>query len=400
VVGFIIEYVVVPKLAANHKALHELAAVNPLLPLTGLLLEILAQTAYFELTRSLIPKSSDPGLATVSRIQLATLALSHCIPGGSAAGNALGYRLFTRAGVGSSDAGFALATQDLGSAVVLIVIFMLALVVSLPLYGFRLGYLLAAICGLLTIAAVAGLVISFTNGSRRAMKLMRALGAKLPFLQPDTLPRVFGQLVTRARVLSRDRRQLSRALFFASANWFFDAGALFVFVGTFGRWINPVALLVAYGVANILGAIPITPGGLGVIEVTLSGVLVGFGEPKAVVILGVVGWRLVNFWLPIPVGGATYLSLRVHPPAGNQTVLADRRAVWRGHRRWFVGLFKSAGPAPAASRRPADIEPIEDAAKPSPAEGGSEVAGTGELRSADGDRAESDPGPKSAAPGL
>ena len=95
--------------------------------MVGLALEAFRWFAYFELTRSLIPKSEDPGFATVSRIQLSTLALSHCVPGGNAAASTLSYRLLTRAGVGGTDTAFALASQGLGSAVVLNVIFWLAL---------------------------------------------------------------------------------------------------------------------------------------------------------------------------------------------------------------------------------------------------------------------------------
>jgi hypothetical protein len=32
--------------------------------------------------------------------------------------------------------------------------------------------------------------------------------------------------------------------------------------------------------------------------------------------LGVLGWRLVNFWLPIPAGAAAYVSLKVPRGAG------------------------------------------------------------------------------------
>ena len=53
------------------------------------------------------------------RIQLSTKALSSIVPGGSAAGSALAYRLMTLSGVNGPDAGFALATAGLGSAVVL-----------------------------------------------------------------------------------------------------------------------------------------------------------------------------------------------------------------------------------------------------------------------------------------
>jgi uncharacterized protein (TIRG00374 family) len=367
VVGFILEYFVVPQIGGTHKAIHVLAGANPFLPLVGLGLEALSLLAYFELTRSLIPKSEDPGLATVSRIQLSTLALSHCVPGGNAAASTLSYRLLTRAGVGGTDTAFALASQGLGSAVVLNVIFWLALVASLPIYGFRVAYLFVAILGLMLMAFIAGLVILMTKGDERAMKFVNAIGTKLRFIKPGTLAKFFGQLVARFKQLSTDRRQLAKAVFFASANWLFDAASLFVFLGAFGRWVDPVALLVAYGVANIAAAIPFTPGGLGVLELTLIGILVGFGPPRAIVILGVVAWRLVNFWLPIPVGGISYLSLRVHPPAGNPAGLAKRRAVWRARWRWAAELFEKEAPSPVPATSPSIIDKVVQAEAPSAA---------------------------------
>jgi uncharacterized protein (TIRG00374 family) len=366
IVGFILEYFVVPQIGGTHKAVHVLATANPFLPVVGLGLEVLSLVAYFELTRSLIPKSEDPGLATVSRIQLSTLALSHCVPGGNAAASTLSYRLLTRAGVGGTDTAFALASQGLGSAVVLNVIFWLALVASLPIYGFRVAYLFVAVLGLLLMAFIAAIVILMTKGDERAMRFVNAVGRKLRFLHldPGALPKFFGQLVARFKQLSTDRRQLAKAFFFASANWLFDAASLFVFLGAFGRWVDPVALLVAYGVANIAAAIPFTPGGLGVLELTLIGILVGFGPPRAIVILGVVAWRLVNFWLPIPVGGISYLSLRVHPPAPSPAGLAERRALWRARWQWVIELFGKETPAPVPSRSPSIIDKVVESDAP------------------------------------
>jgi uncharacterized protein (TIRG00374 family) len=339
--GFIVEYFVVPQIGGTHKALHVLASVNPFLPVLGVLLEVLSLVAYFELTRSLIPKSSDPGFATLSRIQLSTLALSHCLPGGNAMGYSLGYRLLMRSGVGGTDTAVALATQGLGSAVVLNVIFWFALLVSLPLYGLQSGYLFVAVIGMLLMAGIASLVILLTKGDQRATRFLEAVGRRVPFLHPETLPRLFGQLAGRVEELSKDRRQLGKALFFSLANWLFDAASLLVFVGAFGHWVNPVAVLVAYGVANIAAALPITPGGLGVVEATVSGILVGFGTPRSIAIWGVLAWRLVNFWLPIPIGGAAYFSLQLHPPAGSQAGLAQRRALWRARWRWVGQLFRA-----------------------------------------------------------
>jgi hypothetical protein len=357
VLVFIVDVFALPEIGGPRKALHELAHANPLLPLVALALEVVSLLAYFQLTRSLLPKSADPGLFTVSRIELSTLAVSHCVPGGSAVGYSLGYGLLTRTGVSGADTGLALATQGLGSAVILNVIFWLALLLTLPFYGFRPLYLSAAVVGLLLMAAIAGLLVLFTKGDRRATVVLTALGARLPFLHPDTLPRLFTQLVARFQELARDRRQLARTGIFAAVNWLADAGCLFVFLGSFGRWVNPAALLVAYGLANILAAIPVTPGGLGVIEVSVIGILVAFGTPRSFALLGVAAWRLLNFWLPIPIGGAAYLSLRVHPPADNQAGLAARRALWKARWRWAVELFGKETPHEA----PGGLSTIEAA---------------------------------------
>jgi uncharacterized membrane protein YbhN (UPF0104 family) len=50
-------------------------------------------------------------------------------------------------------------------------------------------------------------------------------------------------------------------------------------------------LAVAYAAANIASAMPITLGRLGVIEVTLVAVTVGFGAPRAMAVLAVLGYR-------------------------------------------------------------------------------------------------------------
>ena len=110
--------------------------------------------------------------------------------------------------------------------------------------------------------------------------------------------------------MAADRALLRRAVLWAAANWLLDAASLFVFLAAFGHIENPDGLLVAYGLAYVLAAIPLTPGGLGIVEGVLVPSLVGFGTTRSIAIVAVIGYRLVNFWLPIPVGAAAYLSLR------------------------------------------------------------------------------------------
>ena len=74
-------------------------------------------------------------------------ALSSIVPGGNAAGSTLGFRLMTLSGMSGPDAGFALATVGLGSAVILNFILWIGLVISIPIRGVNPLYGGAALVG-------------------------------------------------------------------------------------------------------------------------------------------------------------------------------------------------------------------------------------------------------------
>jgi uncharacterized membrane protein YbhN (UPF0104 family) len=57
----------------------------------------------------------------------------------------------------------------------------------------------------------------------------------------------------------------------------------------------------------------IAPGGLGVIEVTLVAITVGYGAPRSTAVLAVLSYRLVNYWLPLPAGAVACLRTRLGP---------------------------------------------------------------------------------------
>jgi hypothetical protein len=118
------------------------------------------------------------------------------------------------------------------------------------------------------------------------------------------------------RQLATDRRVLVWSLTWAALNWLLDAASLWCFIAAFGSFANPVELFAAYGIANVAGALPITPAGLGVVDSVTPLLLVSFGVTRNVATLGVLGWRLVNFWMPIPAGALAYVSLKVPRGAG------------------------------------------------------------------------------------
>lgn len=328
VIALIVEYLVLPQIAGVRKSLSLLGGLNLWLVALGFVLEGCALFAYAKLTESVIPRGGRPGIFTILRIDLATLAVSHLLPGGAAAGTGLGYRLMTENGIAASDAGFALAAQGVGSAVVLNALLWLGLVVSIPIRGFNPLYGTAALVGAVLIGGLSLAVFTLTRGEDRTARWVCRVAGHVPILDGQSIEAGVHRVAARLRALIQDKTVAGRAILWATANWTLDAASLWVFVAAFGHRIGIDGLVVSYGLANVLAAIPLTPGGLGIVEATLTSTLVGFGTPRGIAILGVVGYRLVNFWLPIPVGGLATVSLRVGSgaPRGVRRAELDRLA--------------------------------------------------------------------------
>jgi hypothetical protein len=321
----VIEYLVVPELVGASRNLDLLKRMNPFWLVAGLALEAVSLFCYALLTRVLLPPGPKPRLSRLFMIDLVAAAIGHVIPAGTVGTAALGFRLFTNEGVSANDTGVMMAAKSLGSTVVLNVLLWLSLIVSIPLAGFRPVYGTVAIAGTLVLLGVALLVLGVTRGAGLASRVLRVAGDKIPGVSGERLESAIKEASRTLTTLASDKRVLFWSLTWAALNWLLDAASLWCFVAAFGGLVNPVELFAAYGIANVAGALPITPGGLGVVDSLAPLLLVGFGLPGSVATLGVLGWRLVNFWLPIPAGAVSYLILKIgRLPAGVDEDLGAR----------------------------------------------------------------------------
>jgi uncharacterized protein (TIRG00374 family) len=319
----IIEYLVVPELVGASKDLYLLGRLNAAWLIAGVALEGVSLFCYGLLTRVLLPPEGRPGLSRLFRIDLAAAAVAHVIPAGTLGSAGIGYRLFTAEGISGVDAGVMMAAKGIGSTVVLNVLLWMSLVISIPLAGFHPIYVTVAIIGTVMLLATGLLVFGVTRGTERASRILGAVGRRIPGMG-NRLEDVIRDAGNSLSALGRDRRVLAGSLTWASLNWLLDAASLWCFVAAFGRLVNPVELFAAYGIANVAGALPFTPAGLGVVDSVTPLLLVSFGVTRNVATLGVLGWRLVNFWMPIPAGAVAYVSLKVPRGAG---LAAMRQAV-------------------------------------------------------------------------
>ena len=309
---FLLNYVAVPQLAGLRRAVTKLSEVNGVMLVAGLAFELAALLAYSQFTRVAL-SPSEIRLSTILRVQMSTKAVTNLVPGGSAAGSALGYRLLTLAGVDSASAGFALATAGLGSAVVLNLLLWLTLLVSIPLSGVNPIYVTTALVGIFLLGAFGAVVVLLVKGADRAERIVRSLARHFSFLDPERVSGIMRRFGERIRSLGAHPALLRKLVFWSTLNWLLDAASLWMFLRAFGEWVRPDSLFVAFCVANVSAAIPLTPGGLGVLDLALSSMLAFFGVAATTVTLGVPTYRLAAFWLPIPLGTLTYLSLRLGP---------------------------------------------------------------------------------------
>jgi len=82
--------------------------------------------------------------------------------------------------------------------------------------------------------------------------------------------------------------------------------AIYVVYVAFGHWVNIGAVILGYAIANFAGFVSVLPGGIGVYEALMTGVLVIGGVPAGVSIPVVVMYRVLNTIIQLPPGYYLY----------------------------------------------------------------------------------------------
>jgi uncharacterized protein (TIRG00374 family) len=264
-----------------------------------------------------------------AEVTLSTFLISHVTPFGSATGTLLNVSTLEAEGIAASTTGEAIGLTSLVSAVALIALFGTGLVATA---GRHVSATYLRIAGIALVLVVLVLAIAFGVGAHPgiAERAVRRAAGWARHLRPSIDPEKAAQTSKRLVVLARSAltwRAFLESYGFASADLLFDLLSLDLMFLAFRYQPGFGPLAVAYGAANIASAIPITPGGLGVIEVTLVAITAGFGAPRATAVIAVLGYRVVNYWLPLLPGAVAYLRLRLSlnaagkatpsgPPAG------------------------------------------------------------------------------------
>ncbi len=245
----------------------------------------------------------------VATSQLAGNALGRVVPGGAATAAALQYRMHAQAGV---------PTARVASALLAVTLLLFATVIAMPILSLpailggadvhdSLAIAAGTGVGVFLLMAIAGVVFFIwdrplelagrgiqwlLNGVRRKAEPVVDLPGTL-IHERDFIRATFG-------------RRWWEALGTVSGKWAFDYLTLIAALLALGVDADVWVVLLAYVTAQLLGMIPITPGGLGFVEAGLTAMLVLAGVGAGDAAVATLMYRLASFWLPLPAGAIGY----------------------------------------------------------------------------------------------
>ena len=115
--------------------------------------------------------------------------------------------------------------------------------------------------------------------------------------------------------IRRDITKLKRPFFFGLCFSLAELGAIYTVYVAFGELVNPGAIIIAYAIANFAGIISVLPGGIGIYEALMTGVLVAAGVPASISLPVTIMYRVLNMAIALPQGGWLYYRALHGKPA-------------------------------------------------------------------------------------
>ncbi|MGH9068507.1 MAG: lysylphosphatidylglycerol synthase transmembrane domain-containing protein [Acidimicrobiales bacterium] len=247
-----------------------------------------------------------PGMVALTGITLAGNSINNSLPAGPAFASLFAFRQFRRRGADDALAGWTIFATTVLAGLALALLAAVGLAASGPEAGANLIGVAGAILGALALAVAVTVLLPRPGPVRVVVDLTVRLTQLVARWPKEDRAGVVDQAMARLVSVSPTPGSLAAALGWALGNWCLDCGCLvaaFLAVGAPVPWRG---LLLAYGAGQLAANLPITPGGLGVVEGSLTIALVAFGGAKSSTVAAVLLYRIVSFWASLPVGWATW----------------------------------------------------------------------------------------------
>ncbi len=248
------------------------------------------------------------------KMTLAAQALANSLPGGTAVSAVYAFRWFRRFGADGPLAAWTMVGT-------LVAAFLSLALVATTGLAFATGEgasldLIPVIIGAFLVTIVIGALFVYERplfvAVTGVVRASHAIFGRPRGITEAHIQRIIGS-ATSVRI---GVRQGITVVAWGTANWLFDCACfamMFVAVHAPVPWKG---LLLAYGAGQLAAALPITPGGLGAVEGSITIALVAFGGARTTTVDAVLMYRFISFWLVLVIGWALVGELALEVRGG------------------------------------------------------------------------------------
>jgi uncharacterized protein (TIRG00374 family) len=304
-------------------AWHQLGSVSPAWVAAAVGAEALSLLAFAWLQHRVLRLSGAPAaMAGLFLLALANDAISLTVPGEPAVSSAYRYRYYRRRGASGASAGWTIFTMIIAQAIGMALLLLLSVIVALAASTSDVGAGLTVL-GLIIVIAAGAVLIRRDLVLRLAGAAIRLLRRLTGYPSGRAGSRIESTL-TRMREIPLSKPATAGVVAIAISVWCGDFLCLVCSFRAVHAAIPWHGILLAYGVAQIVGSFPVVPGGLGIVEGSLAVILVFYGAGRVPAVSATLAFRAVNFWLAImigwfSVGVIAQLARRARGPAAPQS---------------------------------------------------------------------------------
>jgi putative heme transporter len=282
-------------------------------------------------------------IGPMAAITLAANSITNSLPAGPVITTVFSFRQFRRRGAGEAVAGWSLVATFVVASVTLTMVAAAGALVA-GAQGANLD-LVGVIVAVLLITLAMGGIFAQKRALAWAVSAAVHLCRRLTRWPRGELATHIDRIIARLTAVRLSPGQVVDVLCWGGANWLFDCSCLAMSFLAVGAGVPWKGLLLAYGAGQLAANLPITPGGLGVVEGSLTIAIVAYGGAELSTVAAVLLYRILSFWLVLPFGWGTWGWL-----------------VWTGRRRpqWVPaaanGALRSAADGAPATGGPTGLD--------------------------------------------
>lgn len=247
---------------------------------------------------------------------LAGNSVTNTLPGGDAVGASVQYRMLAGTGIDTVQAAGGLAVSSIIGVGALFALPIFALPVIIGGEAVSAGLVHAGELGAIGFVLIVALGVVVLTTNKTLLTLAKGIEWTLEKLPGHKNRRDNANDLGQRLLNERDQVRADlgknwwKAVLLVAGRIGFDYGSLLAILRATGTRPNPSLVLLAYAATAVLALLPITPGGLGIVEASLSGLLVLANVPSANAVVATLAFRLGSYWIPTFAGAVCYWLYR------------------------------------------------------------------------------------------